>query len=81
MRLVDSHSHFDVDAFDVDRAETLARARDAGVVAQVVPAIDAAGWPRLKSVCASAPGLHAAYGPVSYTHLAARAPSSRDAAR
>ena len=62
MRLVDSHSHFDVDAFDVDRAETLARARDAGVVAQVVPAIDAAGWPRLKSVCASAPGLHAAYG-------------------
>ena len=62
MRLVDSHSHFDVDAFDVDRAEALARARDAGVFAQIIPAIDAAGWPRLQAVCASAPGLHAAYG-------------------
>ena len=62
MRLVDSHSHFDVDAFDVDRAEALARAHDAGVVAQVLPAIHAEGWPRLQAVCASAPGLHAAYG-------------------
>ena len=62
MRLVDSHSHFDVDAFDVDRTEALARARDAGVVAQIVPAIDAAGWPRLDEVCAASPSLHAAYG-------------------
>ncbi|SIR02584.1 TatD family hydrolase [Solilutibacter tolerans] len=62
MRLVDSHSHFDVDAFDVDRIEALARARDAGVVAQIVPAIDAKGWPRLHEVCASDPCLHAAYG-------------------
>lgn len=62
MRLVDSHSHFDVDAFDVDRAEALARARDAGVVAQIVPAIDAAGWPRLHEVCAGDPSLHPTYG-------------------
>lgn len=62
MRLVDSHSHFDVDAFDVDRGEALARARDAGVVAQIVPAIDAEGWTRLGEVCASDPSLHAAYG-------------------
>ena len=62
MRLVDSHSHFDVDAFDVDRAKVLARAHDAGVVAQVLPSIHAEGWPRLQAVCASVPGLHAAYG-------------------
>ena len=62
MRLVDSHSHFDVDAFDVDRAEALARAHEAGIVAQIVPAIDAEGWPRLREVCAADDGLHAAYG-------------------
>lgn len=62
MRLVDTHSHFDVDAFDIDRAQTLQRAKDEGVVAQIVPAIDAAGWPRLSEVCATDAGLHAAYG-------------------
>ncbi len=62
MRLVDTHSHFDVDAFDIDRARALQRARDEGVVAQIVPAIDADGWPRLREVCAEDAGLHAAYG-------------------
>ncbi|RMH94872.1 TatD family deoxyribonuclease [Lysobacter pythonis] len=62
MRLVDSHSHFDVDAFGADRAEALARAREAGIVAQVLPATAAAGWPRLTEVRAAYPGLYAAYG-------------------
>lgn len=62
LRLVDTHSHFDVDAFDADRDAALARAMDAGVLAQVVPAIDADGWPRLRDVCKAEPGLHAAYG-------------------
>lgn len=62
MRLIDSHSHFDVDAFDGDRAQALARAQEAGVVAQIVPAIDAEGWPRLQAVCAGDAGLHPAYG-------------------
>ena len=62
MRLVDTHSHFDVDSFADDRGEALARAHAAGVVAQVVPAIDAAGWPQLRDVCSSHPGLHPAYG-------------------
>ena len=62
MRLVDTHSHFDVDAFDIDRAQALRRAKDEGVAAQVVPAIDADGWPRLREVCAENAGLHAAYG-------------------
>ncbi|MGY0504646.1 TatD family hydrolase [Luteimonas sp. e5] len=62
MRLIDSHSHFDVAAFDADREAALARAQAAGVVAQIVPAIDAAGWARLGEVCDAHPGLLPAYG-------------------
>lgn len=60
--LVDTHAHIDVDEFDPDRAAVIARARAAGVAHQVVPAIAAAGWPRLRAVCAEYAGLHAAYG-------------------
>lgn len=62
MRLVDSHSHFDATEFDVDRAAAHARAVAAGVIAQVVPAVDAVGWEKLKTVCAELPGLYPAYG-------------------
>ncbi len=62
MQLVDSHSHFDVTEFDGERAAVHARARAVGVSRQVVPAIDAAGWPKLKQVCGQFPGLHPAYG-------------------
>ena len=62
MRLVDSHSHFDAAEFDSDRAQAHARALDAGVTRQVVPAVDAACWPKLKAVCAEYPGLFPAYG-------------------
>jgi TatD DNase family protein len=61
-QLVDTHSHIDVAEFDVDRAEAVERARDAGVTRQVVPAIHAAGWPALRDVCLRFDGLHAAYG-------------------
>ena len=60
--LVDSHSHFDAPEFDADRPAAHARAVAAGVLAQVVPAVDAAGWPKLKDVCTKFPGLHPAYG-------------------
>jgi TatD DNase family protein len=60
--LVDTHCHLDDAGFDDDRAEVLARARDAGVAWQVVPAVDAAGWPKLRDVCTSSPGLLPAYG-------------------
>lgn len=62
MLLVDSHSHFDVAAFEHDRDEAHARALAAGVFHQVIPAVDAAGWQKLKSVCNRYPGLHPAYG-------------------
>lgn len=62
MQLFDTHSHFDVDSFDVDREETLARAKRAGVQWQLVPAIDRAGWRKLSEVCAEDEGLLPAYG-------------------
>ena len=62
MRLVDSHSHFDAAEFDADRAAVHARALAAGVTRQVVPAVDAAGWPKLEQVCSQFPGLFPAYG-------------------
>ncbi|MFD0738346.1 TatD family hydrolase [Lysobacter koreensis] len=60
--LVDSHSHLDAAEFDADRDRVIARAQAAGVTRQVVPAIDAAGWPKLRSICAAATGLYPAYG-------------------
>jgi TatD DNase family protein len=62
VRLVDSHSHFDAAEFDADRAAAHARAVAADVAVQIVPAVDAAGWPKLKHVCAELPGLFPAYG-------------------
>jgi TatD DNase family protein len=62
MELVDSHCHLDVPEFDADRAAVVERARAAGVTRIVVPAIDAAAWPKLSRVCAADDGLHAAYG-------------------
>ena len=62
MRLVDSHSHFDAPEFDGDRAAAHARALAAGVDIQIVPAVEAASWAKLKAVCVEFPGLHAAYG-------------------
>ena len=62
MRLVDSHSHFDAAEFDADRAAAHARAVAAGVDTQIVPAVDAAGWPKLRQTCADFPGLWPAYG-------------------
>ena len=62
MRLVDSHSHFDADEFDVDRDAALVRARDAGVGRQVLPAVTEASWPKLRDICLHREGLHAAYG-------------------
>jgi TatD DNase family protein len=60
--LVDSHSHLDAEAFDPDRNQVLARARAAGVTRQIVPAVGAAGWEKLRVLCAAETGLYPAYG-------------------
>ncbi len=60
--LVDSHCHLDAGEFDVDRDAVLARARAAGVRRQLVPAVTAASWPKLRDVCRAGAGLYPAYG-------------------
>ncbi len=71
--LVDTHSHFDVAEFNRDRGAAHARALAAGVARQIVPAIDAAGWPKLKKVCDAHSGLYPAYG-LHPMYLAAHRP-------
>lgn len=60
--LIDSHCHIDATEFANDRDAVIARARAAGVVRQIVPAVAFANWPDLRAVCASYPGLYPAYG-------------------
>lgn len=59
---IDSHCHLDVDAFDADRDAVLARARAAGVQAQIVPAINAASWPGIRALCRGHADLFPAFG-------------------
>ena len=62
MALIDSHCHLDAAEFDRDRKDVIDRARAAGVRGQIVPAVDAAGWPKLRDVCNGDDGLFPAYG-------------------
>lgn len=77
--LADSHVHIDDHAFDADRAQVLQRARDAGVGQLVVPAVDAASWPRIRDLCAAHPRmLFPAYG-LHPLYLRQHAPGDVDA--
>jgi len=60
--LIDTHCHLDAPEFAADRAAVLARARAAGVVAQIVPAVAASTFDALAALCAAEPDLHAGYG-------------------
>jgi TatD DNase family protein len=60
--LFDSHCHLDAPEFDPDRPAVVARARAAGVFAQLVPAVSRAGWEKLRDLCAADAGLRPAYG-------------------
>jgi TatD DNase family protein len=60
--LTDSHCHLDAQEFDRDRDAVVARARAVGVERQIIPAIDAASWPKLRAVCQHDDGLYPAYG-------------------
>ncbi|HEY6895086.1 MAG TPA: TatD family hydrolase, partial [Rhodanobacteraceae bacterium] len=48
--------------FDADRSDALARAREAGVTRQIVPAIALAGFGKLRDLCREEAGLFPAYG-------------------
>ncbi len=78
--LFDSHSHFDVAEFNLDRADALARARDAGVQRQIVPAIALAGFAKLRDLCRDESGLYPAYG-LHPMYLAEHQPEHLDALR
>ena len=62
MRLFDSHSHLDAQEFDADRGAVLLRAREAGVVEQLIPAVSRSGFEALRELCRSNEGLYPAYG-------------------
>ena len=77
--LADSHVHLDDRAFDDDRAQALQRALDAGVNQMVVPAVDAASWPRIRDLCVEHPRtLFPAYG-LHPLYLRQHAPGDVDA--
>ena len=67
--------------FDADREAVIARALEAGVEEQLVPAMDHDSWPACARVCAATPGLHAAYGlhPVLAVAAPAGTPRRRSA--
>ena len=60
--LIDSHSHLDATEFDADRAQVLVRARAAGVTRQIVPAITASGFAKLRDLGKVENGIFPAYG-------------------
>ena len=69
MKLIDTHSHLYEPEFDDDREAAVARAREAGVAALLLPAIDTASDRRLFDLCRSHPeycfpmiGLHPTSG-------------------
>lgn len=62
MSWFDSHCHLDVGEFEADRERVLQRARKAGVLGQLVPAIDRSHWAGLAELVAGKCDLHPAYG-------------------
>ena len=57
MVFIDTHAHIDGEEFDLDRDEMVARARDAGAKAILVPAINMEGLEKMRSVVKSYPGF------------------------
>jgi TatD DNase family protein len=60
--LIDTHCHLDLPAFDVDRAEVIARARAAGVRALMVIGFAPERWSSALELASSSPGLFATIG-------------------
>ncbi len=62
MQLIDTHTHLDFEMFDDDRAQVIARARNAGVERIVVLGVHAANWQRVWQLACDQPSVHAALG-------------------
>jgi len=62
MELIDTHSHIDLAAFADDFIEVLTRARQAGVIAQILPGVYRAGWQRILDLCQAEKDLYPAIG-------------------
>ncbi len=60
--LVDTHCHLDASEFDADREAMIARALAAGVGCMVLPAVDRAGFARVRTLCEGRPALRFALG-------------------
>ena len=60
--LIDSHCHFDAQAFEIDRDAVQDRAHKSGVRTIISPAVTAASWPQLQRVTAEYPHIYPAYG-------------------
>ena len=54
--MIDTHCHIDEEAFDADREEVIARQREAGVAAMVVPGVNTASIETVLQVCHAHPG-------------------------
>jgi len=62
MRLTDTHCHLDSHKFDPDRAETIQRAKDAGLVRILVPGLDHISSAAAVRLAESVPVVYAAAG-------------------
>nr|WP_267907490.1 TatD family hydrolase [Stutzerimonas stutzeri] len=60
--MIDTHTHLDFEMFDDDRAQVIARARNAGVERIVVLGVHAANWQRVWQLACDEPSVHAALG-------------------
>lgn len=54
--MIDTHCHIDEEAFDADREEVIARQQQSGVVAMIVPGVNAASIKTVLDVCHAHPG-------------------------
>ncbi len=62
MHLIDTHCHLDDPRLDTERAKILENAVTAGIFAQVIPAVTAASWKRVRRLCNTQSNLYPCYG-------------------
>lgn len=54
--MIDTHCHIDEEAFDADREEVIARQKESGVVAMIVPGVNSRSIKTVMEVCHAHPG-------------------------